>query len=81
MRALFSFPLHAGGVRFGALDLYRLTPGDLHDTQLADAVLLTALAAQAVVTQQAPARLDAGVNAPDQGRAAAPAPRLGWATP
>ena len=65
VRALFSFPLHTGGLCFGALDLYRRSPGPLDDAQLADAVTLTGLAAWAVVAQRGDDRFGGGVSALD----------------
>lgn len=65
VRALFAFPLHADGVLFGALDLYRMAPGELDDDQLADAVDLTDLAAQAMAAQGDRIHLDGTVSALD----------------
>ena len=38
VRALFAFPLRIGAIAFGAVDLYRLTPGGLTDAQLGTAL-------------------------------------------
>ncbi len=38
-RAVFAFPLQVGAIRIGVLDLYRVTPGALPDTELADALV------------------------------------------
>ncbi len=38
--AVFALPLQVGGIRLGAIDLYRAAPGDLDASQLADALLL-----------------------------------------
>ena len=38
VRALFALPLQWGAVNLGVLDLYRRTPGPLHDEQLRDAL-------------------------------------------
>lgn len=38
VRALFAFPLRIGAIAFGAVDLYRRTPGGLTDTQLGAAL-------------------------------------------
>jgi hypothetical protein len=51
--AIFGFPLRVGGIRLGALNLYRDQPGDLSDEQYADALVLAGLAAQAVLAMQA----------------------------
>ena len=52
-RAVFGFPLHVGGVRLGALNLYRDQPGPMSDDQYADALVLAGVAAQAVLAMQA----------------------------
>ena len=46
--ASFAFPLIAGGVAIGALDVYADRPGDLHDDQVQDTLILAALAGLAV---------------------------------
>ena len=46
VRAVFAIPIRTGRVTFGALDLFRSTPGPLSATQLADAVLVASAAAQ-----------------------------------
>jgi len=51
--AIFGFPLHAGAVRLGALNLYRNRPGPLLDDQHADALVLAGVAARAVLSMQA----------------------------
>jgi GAF domain-containing protein len=68
-RAIFGFPLHVGGVRLGALNLYRDRPGPLSDEQYADALVLAGVAARAVLAMQAEAppgmlaaELDTGAN-------------------
>jgi hypothetical protein len=48
-RAAFAFPLQAGPVRFGVLELYRGTPGPLSDEDLAAALLLTESAVKIVL--------------------------------
>jgi hypothetical protein len=55
-RALFGFPLQVGGIRLGALNLYRDRPGEMSDDQFADALVLAGLAAQAVLAMQAHAQ-------------------------
>jgi hypothetical protein len=38
--AVFALPLQVGGIRLGAIDLYRASPGELDREQLADALVL-----------------------------------------
>jgi GAF domain-containing protein len=52
-RAVFGFPLRVGGVRLGALDLYRDRPGPLSAEQHADALVLASMAARWVLEAQA----------------------------
>ena len=52
-RAVFGFPLHVGGIRLGALNLYRDQPGPMSEDQYADSLVLAGLAAQAVLATQA----------------------------
>jgi hypothetical protein len=52
-RALFGFPLQVGGIRLGALNLYRDQPGPMREEQYADSLVLAGLAAQAVLAMQA----------------------------
>ena len=40
MRAVFGFPLRAGTVHLGALNLYRVLPGPLTGEQHADALVV-----------------------------------------
>src|SRR5437763_4100816 len=54
-RAIFGFPLQVGGVRLGALNLYRDRPGPMSDDQFADSLVLAGVAAQAVLAMQADA--------------------------
>ncbi|MGH9266039.1 MAG: GAF and ANTAR domain-containing protein [Acidimicrobiales bacterium] len=58
-RAAFGFPLRVGIVRLGALNLYRDRPGPLDDDQYADALVLSGVAARAVLTMQANAPVGA----------------------
>lgn len=51
-RAVFGFPLHAGAVRLGALNLYRDRPGPLTEEQNADSLVLAGVAARAVLGMQ-----------------------------
>src|SRR5581483_6512041 len=59
VRAVFGFPMRAGAVRLGALNLYRDWSGPLTDDQHADALVLADLAARWVLEAQAGAPLDA----------------------
>jgi GAF domain-containing protein len=66
VRAVFGFPLQAGAVRLGALNLYCDRPGPLTDEQHADALVMADVAAQAVLVLQAnapPGRLAAELEA------------------
>jgi len=54
-RALFGFPLRAGAVRLGALDLYQDRPGELTDEQHADALVMADVVAHWVLNVQADA--------------------------
>lgn len=47
--AIFAFPLRRGAVRFGAMDMYRRTPGWLSDAEVATALLLTDVATSALL--------------------------------
>jgi hypothetical protein len=51
-RAVFGFPLHAGAVRLGALNLYRDRPGALTEEQNADSLVLAGVAARTVLGMQ-----------------------------
>lgn len=50
LAAVFAFPLQAGAIRLGTLDLYRRKPGVLPDDRLADAAVLADLATTALLT-------------------------------
>ena len=52
-RAAFGFPLQVGGVRLGALNLYRDRPGPMSDDEHADALVLAGVAARALLAMQA----------------------------
>ena len=52
-RAIFGFPLQIGSVRLGALNLYRDEPGAMTDDQHADALVVSEVAARAVLDMQA----------------------------
>ena len=61
-RAIFGFPLLVGGIRLGALNLYRDRAGPLDADQHADSLVMAAVVAQAVLSVQAgaaPGRLAA----------------------
>ncbi len=58
VRAVFGFPLRAGTVRLGALNLYRDTPGPLTGDQHADALVVADVAARWVLEAQAGAPPD-----------------------
>lgn len=47
--ALFSLPLQVGAVRLGTLDLHRDTPGALSRDELADALMLAAMATEVLL--------------------------------
>lgn len=55
VRAVFGFPITAGTVRLGALNLYRDQPGPLTALQHADALLLANAAAHVIIDLQADA--------------------------
>jgi hypothetical protein len=58
VRAVFGFPLRAGTVRLGALNLYRDAPGPLTGEQHADALVVADVAARWVLEAQAGAPPD-----------------------
>jgi GAF domain-containing protein len=53
VRAVFGFPLRAGAVHLGALNLYRDVPGPLTGEQHADALVVAEVAARWVLEAQA----------------------------
>ena len=53
VRAVFGFPLRAGSVRLGAMNLYRDQPGPLSADQHADALVVAAVTARWVLEAQA----------------------------
>lgn len=66
VRAVFGFPLRVGGVRLGALNVYRNAAGALTDDQHADALVMATVAAELVLLVQAgapPGRLAAELEA------------------
>jgi hypothetical protein len=58
VRAVFGFPLRAGAVQLGALNLYRDLPGPLTSDQQADALVMADVVARWVLEMQAGAPLD-----------------------
>jgi hypothetical protein len=52
-RAVFGFPLSVGGVRLGALNLYRDRPGPLSDDEHAYGIVTARIAAETVLLLQA----------------------------
>ena len=53
VRAVFAFPLQIGSARFGAMDLYRDSPGRLSDEDHADAVSVADVATGLLLDMQA----------------------------
>ncbi len=53
VRAVFGFPIKVGAVRLGALNLYRDQPGPMADAQHADSLMMSDIAAQAILILQA----------------------------
>jgi GAF domain/ANTAR domain len=53
LRAVFAFPLQVGGIRLGVLDLYRNTPGELSQKEVADALSFADAATQLLLDLQA----------------------------
>jgi hypothetical protein len=51
--AVFGFPVQVGAVRFGALSLFRLSPGPLSASQEADGYLMASVIARSVLSMQA----------------------------
>jgi hypothetical protein len=52
-RAVFGFEVRLGAIRFGALSLYRESPGPLVGTQVSDGYLMASVIARSVLSQQA----------------------------
>jgi len=61
--ALFTFPINAGGVSVGALDLYRDAAGALSRQQFADAVILTEIASRSMLAQRDRTYVDGSISA------------------
>ena len=53
LRAVFALPLQVGGIRLGVLDLYRDTPGELSQGELADALSFADAGTQLLLVLQA----------------------------
>lgn len=64
--AAFGFSIRLGAIRFGALTLFRRTPGSLTATQVSDGYLMASVIARAVLTQQAGATSDSLVGELEQ---------------
>jgi hypothetical protein len=52
-RAVFAFPVRLGAIRFGALSLYRTSPGALDPQQSSDAYLMASVIGRAILAEQA----------------------------
>ncbi len=55
VQAIFSFPVHVGSARLGAINLYSDSPGPLSDEQHADAMVMADVAAETLLLMQAEA--------------------------
>lgn len=53
VRAVFGFEVRFGAIRFGALSLFRESPGPLTGSQVSDGYLMASVIARSVLTQQA----------------------------
>lgn len=51
-KAVFGFPIQIGAIKLGALNLYRDRPGPMADEQHADAMVMSDIAAHAILVQQ-----------------------------
>jgi hypothetical protein len=52
-RAVFGYPVRLGAIRFGALSLFRNSPGPLDSGQASDAYLLASVIGRAILAKQA----------------------------
>jgi hypothetical protein len=52
-RAVFAYPVRLGAIRFGALSLYRTSPGALGARQSSDAYLMASVIGRAILAEQA----------------------------
>jgi hypothetical protein len=52
-RAVFGYPVRVGAIRFGALSLFRNSPGPLDEGQAADAYLMASVISRAILAEQA----------------------------
>jgi hypothetical protein len=59
VEAIFGFPLQIGAIRLGALDIYLDAPGELTDSQLADALVMADVVTHEILELQAGAPPDA----------------------
>lgn len=68
--AVFAFPVHLGTAPVGALDLYRDTPGELSDTELAQGMAFAEAAGQVLarLQEQAPGAIHPDLVAPHDER-------------
>lgn len=62
VRAVFGFPVRVGAIRFGALSLFRLSPGPLSAAQTSDGYLMASVVARSVLSMQAGASPDELLN-------------------
>jgi len=53
VRAVFGYPVRLGAVHFGALNLFRCSPGPLDTDQATDAYLMASVIGRAILTYQA----------------------------
>ncbi|HQU25875.1 MAG TPA: GAF domain-containing protein [Acidimicrobiales bacterium] len=58
VRAAFAFPVRIGAIRFGALSLFRGTPGELSDDTTSDSQIMASVVARAVLSMEAGAPPD-----------------------
>jgi hypothetical protein len=52
-RAVFAFPVRIGAIHFGALSLFRDSPGPLSESQSSDAYLMASVIGRAILAMQA----------------------------
>jgi hypothetical protein len=52
-RAIFAYPVRLGAIRFGALSLFRTSPGPLNAQQSSDAYLMASVIGRAILAEQA----------------------------
>jgi len=61
-RAVFGYPVRLGAIRFGALSLYRNSPGPLNAGQASDAYLMASVIGRAILALQAGGSFDSLVG-------------------